>query len=104
MTHNKLCKLVASPTGFNLYISWLLFHFYNLAPLGSLTTPVFPVTAVTVSLDGWERTVTWTGMTVCQVLARMLAHASTSSMVSLASVVKASEVREWRSSTAHSNC
>lgn len=39
---------------------------------------VFPVTAVTVSLDGWGRTVTWTETTVCQVPARMLARASTS--------------------------
>lgn len=56
---------------------------------------VFPVTAVTVSLDGWERTVTWTGMTVCLVPARMLAHALTSLMASPASVAKASEVRVW---------
>lgn len=33
------------------------------------------VTAVTVSLDGLGRTVTWIGMTVCQVLAKMLALA-----------------------------
>lgn len=53
----------------------------------------FPVTAVTVSLDGWERTVTWTETTVCRVPARMLALVSTSSMASPASVVKASGVR-----------
>lgn len=62
-------------------------------------TSVFPVTAVTVSLDGWGRTVTWTGMTVCQVHARMLAHVSTSSMASPASAAKAFEVRGWLSST-----
>lgn len=50
------------------------------------------VIAVTVNLDGWERIVIWTGMTVCQVPARMLAHALTSSMVSPANVAKASEV------------
>lgn len=54
---------------------------------------VFPVTAVIVSPDGWGRTVTWTGTTVCQAPARTQAHASTSSMVSPASAVKASEVR-----------
>lgn len=54
------------------------------------------VTAVTVSPDGLGRTVTWTGMTVCQVLARMLAHVSTSSMASPASVGKASEVTSAR--------
>lgn len=53
----------------------------------------FPVTAVTVSLGGWGRTVTWTGTTVCRVRARMLAHALTSSMASPANVAKASEVR-----------
>lgn len=65
--------------------------------------PVFPVTAVTVSLDGWGRTVTWTGTTVCRVPARMLARASTSSMASPASVARASEVRGWHSCTTHSN-
>lgn len=62
---------------------------------------VFPVTAVTVSRDGWERTVTWTGTTVCQVPARMLAHALINSMVSPASVAKASEVRGHQSSQTH---
>lgn len=56
---------------------------------------VFPVTAVTVSLDGWERTATWTGTTVCLVPARMLAHALISLMASPASVAKASEVSVW---------
>lgn len=36
------------------------------------------VTAVTVSLDGWGKIAIWTETTVCQVPARMLAHASTS--------------------------
>lgn len=50
------------------------------------------VTAVTVSLDGWERIVIWIGMTVCLVHVRMLAPASTNSMVSPANVGKALEV------------
>lgn len=31
------CKLVANPTGFNLYVSSLLFHFYNLTSFRLLT-------------------------------------------------------------------
>lgn len=54
------------------------------------------VTAVTVSLDGWGRTVTLIEMTVCQVPARMLVHALTSSMDSPASVVKVLEVTSAR--------
>lgn len=50
------------------------------------------VTAVIVNLDGWERTVIWTGTTVCQVPVRTQAPASTSSMVLAANVDKALEV------------
>lgn len=56
-------------------------------------TSVFPGTGVTVNLDGLGRTVTRTGMTVCQVLARMLARALIFSMVSPVNADKASEVR-----------
>lgn len=38
---------------------------------------LFSVTAVTANLDGWGRTATWIETIVCQVLARMLAHALT---------------------------
>lgn len=68
-----------------------------------LLTPVIPVTAVTVSQDGWGRTVTWTGMTVCQVPAKMQARALTSSMVSSATVAKASEVSACHRCTSLSN-
>lgn len=54
------------------------------------------VTAVTVSLDGWERTVIWTEMIVYQVPVRTLAHALTSSMASPASVVKVLEATSAR--------
>lgn len=49
------------------------------------------VTVVIVSLAGLVRTVTWIETIACQVPARMLAHASTSSMDSPASAAKASE-------------
>lgn len=57
------------------------------APAGTTSM----VTAVIANLDGWERTATWTGMTVCQVPVRMLAPALTNSMVLAANVVKALE-------------
>lgn len=53
-------------------------------------------TVVTVNLDGLARTVTWTGMTVYQVLVKMLEHALTSSMVLPASVARVSEVTSAR--------
>lgn len=57
------------------------------APAGTTST----ATVAIVNLGGWERTATWTEMTVCQVPVRMLAPASTNSMVLAANVDKALE-------------
>lgn len=82
-----ICTLAINPTGFYLIVLHYLFCGFMDGNY------VFSVTAVTVSQDGWERTVTWTGMTVCQVPARTPVHVLTSSMASPASVARASEVR-----------
>lgn len=82
------CKLVANPTILQLELECGIFWIID-------CTPVSIVIAVTVSLDGWGRTVTWTGTIVCRVPARMPGRALTSSMASPASVAKASEVSVW---------